>query len=54
VVTGSVFLGNCVHVLARLDSGEEAVAEVPRDTDAFRTGEAVEICWHRHDEMRFE
>jgi len=54
VVTGTVFLGNCVHVLARLDSGEEAVAEVSRDAGAFQTGEAVEICWHPQDEMRFE
>ena len=54
VVTGSVFLGNCVHVLTRLANGEEAVAEVPRDAGAFQTGEAVEICWQPHDEMRFE
>ena len=54
VVTGSVFLGNCVHVMARLESGEEAVAEVPREAGAFHAGEAVEICWHPHDEMRFE
>ena len=54
VVTGSVFLGNCVHVHARLESGEEAVAEVPRDACVFREGEAVEICWHPHDEMKFE
>jgi ABC-type Fe3+/spermidine/putrescine transport system ATPase subunit len=53
VVTGSVFLGNCIHVMARLESGEEAVAEVPRETGAFQPGEAVEICWHPHDEMRF-
>jgi ABC-type Fe3+/spermidine/putrescine transport system ATPase subunit len=54
VVTGSVFLGNCVQVMARLESGEEAVAEVPRDLASFQKGEAVEICWHPHDEMRFE
>jgi ABC-type Fe3+/spermidine/putrescine transport system ATPase subunit len=54
VVTGSVFLGNCVQVLARLESGEEAVAEVPREAGPFRNGEAVEICWHPQDEMTFE
>jgi ABC-type Fe3+/spermidine/putrescine transport system ATPase subunit len=54
VVTGSVFLGNCVHVVARLESGEEAVAEVPREAAQFRQGETVEICWHPHDEMKFE
>ena len=54
VVTGSVFLGNCVQVMAQLESGEEAVAEVPREACAFQKGEAVEICWHPHDEMQFE
>jgi ABC-type Fe3+/spermidine/putrescine transport system ATPase subunit len=54
VVTGSVFLGNCVQVLARLESGEEAIVEVPRENGAFQKGEVVEICWHPHDEMKFE
>jgi spermidine/putrescine transport system ATP-binding protein len=54
VVTGSVFLGNCVQVIARLESREETVAEVPRDAGPFQNGEAVEICWHPHDEMKFE
>jgi ABC-type Fe3+/spermidine/putrescine transport system ATPase subunit len=54
VVTRSVFLGNCVHVMARLESGEEAVAELPRELALFQKGDAVEICWHEHDEMRFE
>ena len=54
VVTGSVFLGNCIHVLAQLESGEEAVAEVPRDMGVFHAGESIEICWHPRDEMRFE
>jgi len=53
-VTGSVFLGNCIHVLARLESGEETVAEVAREQGAFQVGEAVEICWHPSDEMRFQ
>ena len=52
-VTGAVFLGNCLHVLARLESGEETVAEVTRESGAFQVGEAVEICWHPSDEMRF-
>ena len=54
VVTGSVFLGNCVHVMARLDSGEEAVAELPRELASFQQGDPVEICWQPQDEMRFE
>lgn len=54
VVTGSVFLGNCVHVLAKLESGEQTVAELPREMARFQKGDAVEIWWHPHDEMRFE
>ena len=53
VVTGSVFLGNCVQVLARLASGEQATAEVPRADGAFHAGEAVHICWNPADEMVF-
>jgi ABC-type Fe3+/spermidine/putrescine transport system ATPase subunit len=52
-VTGSVFLGNCVHVLTRLENGEDAVAEVPRDNGAYQTGEAVHVCWNSSDEMIF-
>jgi ABC-type Fe3+/spermidine/putrescine transport system ATPase subunit len=53
VVTGSVFLGDCVHVLARLASGEEAVAQVPRGSEAFLEGDSVHICWDPADEMKF-
>ncbi len=52
-VTGSVFLGNCVHVLARLESGEETVAEIPRNNGAYRSGEAIHVCWNPSDEMIF-
>ncbi len=50
-VTGSVFLGNCVHVLARLESGEDAVAEIPRNNGAYHAGESVHFCWNPSDEM---
>jgi spermidine/putrescine transport system ATP-binding protein len=57
IVTGSVFLGNCVHVLARLESGENAVAEIPRDHSfkqgTFQTGEAIHVSWNPSDEMIF-
>jgi len=52
-VTGSVFLGNCVHVLTRLESGEDAVAEIPRNNGAYSTGEQIHICWNPSDEMIF-
>jgi spermidine/putrescine transport system ATP-binding protein len=52
-VTGSVFLGNCVHVLTRLPSGEDAVAEIPRDIETYQTGEAIHLSWNPSDEMMF-
>ena len=56
-VTGSVFLGNCVHVLTRLETGEDAVAEIPRDHSfkpgTYETGEAIHVCWNPSDEMIF-
>ena len=52
-VTGSVFLGNCVHVLTRLESGEDVVAEIPRNNGAYQTGESIHVCWNPSDEMVF-
>jgi ABC-type Fe3+/spermidine/putrescine transport system ATPase subunit len=52
-VTGSVFLGNCVHVLARLETQEEAVAEIPRNDGVYQSGESVHLCWNPADEMTF-
>ena len=56
-VTGSVFLGNCVHVLTRLEDGEDVVAEIPRDDSfkpgTYQTGERIHVCWNPSDEMIF-
>jgi ABC-type Fe3+/spermidine/putrescine transport system ATPase subunit len=51
-VTRSVFLGNVIQVHVRLDTGEEAHAEIPRTTDPFHEGEAVFMHWREQDEMR--
>lgn len=48
-----VFLGNCVQVLARLESGEEAVAQIARGDAVYEPGATVHVCWDRGDEMRF-
>jgi hypothetical protein len=53
VVTGSVFLGDCVQVLVRLRSGEDAVAQLPRRAALFQPGDAVQFCWSAADEMTF-
>jgi ABC-type Fe3+/spermidine/putrescine transport system ATPase subunit len=53
-VESLLFLGNCVHLNARLDDGARAVAEISREENHFREGEPVWIHWHASDEMRFE
>src|ERR1035438_9429015 len=53
VVTGSVFLGDCVQVLVRLCSGEDAVAQLPRRAALFQPGDAVQFSWSTADEMTF-
>ncbi len=52
-VVRTVFLGNCVHVAARLETGEEAVAEVVRENGTYAAGDTVHIYWDRSDELRF-
>jgi hypothetical protein len=53
VVTGSVFLGDCVQVLVRLHSGENAVAQLPRRAALFQPGDDVRFTWSAADEMTF-
>jgi ABC-type Fe3+/spermidine/putrescine transport system ATPase subunit len=53
IVTGTVFLGDCIQVVARLATGEQAMAQVPRAQGAFRIGDAVHISWNAQDEMKF-
>lgn len=57
-ITRTVFLGNCIHIAARLETGEEAVAEVSREevlrnNGAYRVGAPIHIWWKHDDEMRF-
>ncbi len=52
-VTRSVFLGNLLQVHAKLDSGEEACAEIARDTAPFTEGDQVYLHWSPQDEMNF-
>jgi ABC-type Fe3+/spermidine/putrescine transport system ATPase subunit len=50
-VVDSVFLGDRIHVLVRLASGEQATAQVNRGSTVFQPGESVRICWDAADEM---
>jgi ABC-type Fe3+/spermidine/putrescine transport system ATPase subunit len=52
-VKGSVFLGDRVEVLVRLDSGEEVTAQLPRGSAGYQPGDPVRIHWDPADEMRF-
>jgi len=53
VVTGSVFLGDRIQVLARLQSGEEVVAQMPRGPEVFQAGDTIQVLWNAADEMHF-
>jgi ABC-type Fe3+/spermidine/putrescine transport system ATPase subunit len=50
-VVDSVFLGDRIHVLVRLASGEQATAQVNRGSTVYQPGESVRICWDAADEM---
>lgn len=50
-VEHSVFLGDCIHVATRLETGESLVAQIPRSNGAFREGDEVQLWWHPGDEL---
>jgi ABC-type Fe3+/spermidine/putrescine transport system ATPase subunit len=53
-IESALFLGNCVHLNATLEEGGRVTAEVPREQNHFREGEAVWIHWQPADELHFE
>jgi spermidine/putrescine transport system ATP-binding protein len=52
IVESVTFLGNCVHLEARLPDGSHCVAELPQQACDFTAGETVNIWWHAADEFR--
>jgi spermidine/putrescine transport system ATP-binding protein len=52
VVQGSTFLGNYVHLEARLADGAVCSAEIPQRDCDFHPGETVHLSWHPADEFR--
>jgi spermidine/putrescine transport system ATP-binding protein len=50
-VEHSVFLGDCIHVATRLESGESLVAQISRSNGVFREGDEVQLWWHPGDEL---
>ena len=53
-VVRSTFLGNCVHVEARLTDGQTVVAEVSRLAETFAADDSVHVLWEPRDELTFE
>ncbi len=56
-VESTLFLGNCIHMNARLENGDRVVAEVQRDQhrlEEFGEGERVCVHWRPADELHFE
>ena len=53
-VVQSTFLGNCVHIEARLADGQTLVAEVSRLAGPFAKGDSVYVSWEPGDELAFE
>ncbi len=51
-VESSVFLGNCLHVEARLDTGTAVVSEVSRFDGGYQPGQRVHVWWRESDELR--
>jgi ABC-type Fe3+/spermidine/putrescine transport system ATPase subunit len=51
-VESTSFLGNCVHVQTRLNTGERVISEVPPDQAQFQPGDPVHVWWHSTDELR--
>jgi len=50
-IESCVFLGNCLHVTARLAGGDSVIAEVSRHAGEFVRGEAVYLWWNGEDEL---
>jgi spermidine/putrescine transport system ATP-binding protein len=54
VVEQLQFLGNTIHVQARLQNGEPILAEISRLQTAFAPGDRVQMWWQPSDELRLE
>lgn len=53
VVLSCTFLGNRLHVEARLAGGDTVIAEVSRLDGSFSAGESVHVWWSASDELVF-
>jgi len=53
-VLQTVFLGDCIHVIARSAAGEEILARLSRFEDVPAAGAQVHFTWSPADELRCE
>ena len=50
-VEARAYLGNCVHLMAKLPDGSNWIAELPQQHCDFQPGESVHVWWHPEDEF---
>ncbi len=51
-VQATSFLGNCIHLRARLSDGSPCIAELPQHHCEFQPGDEVHVWWFIDDEFR--
>lgn len=52
-VIDSTFLGNCIHVAAKMPDGETITVEVSRFEQSHQPGDRVTLWWRAEDELHF-
>ncbi len=52
VVEGQTFLGNCIHLSAKLENGSGCVVEMAQQECDFHPGERIYLWWQAADEFR--
>ncbi len=52
VVESQTFLGNCIHLSAKLENGADCVAEMAQQECDFNPGERIFLWWQKADEFR--
>jgi len=52
-VLDSTFLGNCIHVAAKMPNGETITVEVSRFERSHSPGDRVQLWWNPEDELHF-
>ena len=51
IVEGQTFLGNCIHLSAKLENGSACVIEMAQQECDFNPGERIYLWWQKADEF---